>query len=270
MKWYPIGKFAAKTGVTPDFVKYHEKNGVLEPKITDNGYRYYTAVRVSNVSECVKLKNMGYSGREIQQFMTETDYESTVALFKEKRVDIERRIRYLQGLLDYTDEMDETYEAYGNCAWSVRFFDDYYFLMQTRNFRFEGIGDEHILKEWQQWQPIVRATARVDSRRELPPVIDWGVSVPAEFARRQGLNIGAPVEVLPGGRYLEYFDKRLLPDDQDNDNFESVRDTMFINVKRIIEAHNFTVTGPSYFLVQTKLREEGLRYTYQRIRVPIA
>ena len=28
MKWYSIGEFAAKTGVTPDFIKYYEKNGL--------------------------------------------------------------------------------------------------------------------------------------------------------------------------------------------------------------------------------------------------
>lgn len=269
MKWYPIGEFAAKTGVTPDFVKYHEKTGVLTPKITDNGYRYYTAVRVSNVSECIKLRNMGFSGKEIRELTSDTDYKHTAELFSSRRTDIERRIRYLQEVLKYTDEMDAALDAYDKCAWNVGWFEDFYFLAQSRNFSFDGVGDELILKEWQQWQPVVRATARLDSRPEIQPVIDWGVSVPAAFAKEQGLPLDAPVEYIPAGRYLEYFDKRLLPDDQNNDDYQLVRNGMFRNVQKILDKYGFKVIGPSYFIVQTKLRENGLRYTYQKIHVPI-
>ena len=269
MKWYPIGEFAAKTGVTPDFVKYHEKNGTLQPKITENGYRYYTAVRVSNVSECLKLKNMGFSGREIRELTSGTDYAQTIELFNSRRTDIECRIRYLQGLLEYTDEMNDTCDAYAAEAWHIRQFEDFYYLMQTRNFLFDDIGDQKILKEWQQWQPVVRATARVDGRKELPPVIDWGVSVPGDFARKQGLTLKDPVEHIPAGRYLEYFDRRAIPYDQNNDDHEEVRNNMFANVNKILEQHNFKLTGPSFFIVQTKLFEDGQRYTYQKIRVPI-
>ncbi len=269
MKWYPIGEFAAKTGVTPDFVKYHEKNGVLEPKITDNGYRYYTPVRVSNVSECVKLKNMGFTGREIMELTAEKNYAETIELFNSRREDIENRIRFLKGVLEYTDDMAGTLNAYDERAWNVGWFDDFYFLVQTRNFTFEGIGNEHILREWQKWQPVVRATARVDGRPDQPPVIDWGVAVPASFAREQGLNISKPVEYIPAARYLEYFDRRPIPPDQDNDDHESVRRIMFSNVQKVIDRYNFKVTGPSFFIVQTKLHENGQRYTYQKIRVPI-
>lgn len=270
MKWYPIGEFAAKNGVTPDFVKYHEKSGTLCPKITDNGYRYYTAVRVSNVSECVKLKNMGFSGSEIRKLTADTDYEHTIELFRNRRLDIEKKIRYLQGVLDYTEEMEFSQEAYADRAWNVGWFEDFYFLMQSRNFSFDGIGSEKIVKEWQQWQPVVRATARVDNRAGAALNIDWGLSVPADFARAQGLTLDAPVEYIPAGRYLEYFDKRLLPDNQNNDDHAEVRQIMFSNVQRVIDSHNFEVTGPGFFIVQTKLREDGLRYTYQKIHVPIA
>ena len=269
MKWYSIGEFAAKTGVTPDFIKYYEKNGLLTPKVSESGYRSYTAVRVSNVSECIKLKNMGFSAKEINLLLTETDFQSTVELLTSRRHDVENQIRYLQGVLDYTDEIRTQLDAYGRDAWHIDLFEDFYFLIQSRNFSFDRLGDEKILKEWQQWQPYVRATARVDNRPGKPPVIEWGVSVPASFARAQGLTLDAPVEHIPGGRYLEFFDKRLLPDDQNNDDHEGVRRGMFSNVQRILNKHNFEVVGPSFFIVQTKMRENGLRYTYQKVRVPI-
>lgn len=270
MKWYSIGEFAAKTGVTPDFIKYYEKNGLLTPKVSDTGYRSYTAVRVSNVSECIKLKNMGFSAKEINQLLKETDFQATVKLLTSRRKDVEAQIRYLQGVLDYTDEIETQLNAYGRNAWHIDWFEDFYFLIQSRNFSFENVGNEKILKQWQKWQPNVRATARVDNRTGKAPVIEWGVSVPASFAEAQELPLGQPVEHIPAGRYLEFFDKRLLPDNQDNDNHESVRRGMFCNVQKILDRHSFEVCGPSYFIVQTKIRENGLRYTYQKVRVPIA
>ena len=269
MKWYSIGEFAAKTGVTPDFIKYYEKNGLLKPKVSESGYRSYTAVRVSNVSECIKLKNMGFSAKEINLLLTETDFQNTVELLTSRRKEVEDQIRYLQGVLDYTDEIRDQLDAYGRDAWHIDWFDDFYFLGQSRNFSFEKVGDEKILKEWQKWQPNVRATARVDNRKEKAPLIEWGVSVPAVFAEAQGLPLTAPVEHVPAGRYLEFFDKRMLPDDQDNDDHEAVRQGMFCNVQKILNRHNFRVCGPSFFIVQTKIRENGVRYTYQKVRVPI-
>ena len=269
MKWYSIGEFAAKTGVTPDFIKYYEKNNLLKPRISDNGYRSYTAVRVSNVSECIKLKNMGFSAKEINLLLTNTDFQTTVDLLTGRRGEFENQIRFLQGILDYTDEIKTQLDAYGRDAWRVDMIEDYYFLIQSRNFSFDNLGDEKILREWQKWQPVVRATARLDSRSGTPAVIDWGVSVPASFARAQGLPLDPPVEYIPAARCLEYFDKRLLPDDQDNDDHEAVRRGMFINVRKILDKHNFKPAGPSYFIVQTKIRENGLRYTYQKIHVPL-
>jgi len=69
--------------------------------------------------------------------------------------------------------------------------------------------------------------------------------------------IPEPVEWVPSKRYLEFYDRRILEDNPQNDDLDTVRNNMYINVTKIIDKYNFQVSGPSFFMVDTKIREEG-------------
>jgi DNA-binding transcriptional MerR regulator len=269
MKEYSIGDFAKKLGVTPDFLKYYEKQGLLQPKKTPSGYRYYEASSTSAVNECIKLKNWGFSSKEIEKLLHTTTYEKTVGYFEERRTGLLQQIQFLQGLVEYSENMSRSLPYYsGIDQWNIMKKEGFYYLSQSKNFQLND-NISHIVKEWVAYMPLVSVTARVNYS-PAAPVIEWGFSVPQKIVNEQLLPITEPVEWIPPMRYLEFYDRRVLEDNPQNDDLNQVRNNMFINVNNIIEKYQLHVAGASFFMVETKIREEGKRYTYQKIYVPLS
>jgi DNA-binding transcriptional MerR regulator len=268
MKEYSIGDFAKKLGVTPDFLKYYEKQGLLHSNKTPSGYRYYDAASTALVNECLKLKNWGFSSKEIEKLLHTTTYEKTVDYFEQRRSEILQQIQFLQGLVEYSEDMSKSLPYYsGIDQWNIIKKEGFYYLSQSRNFELNpNISD--IIKEWVKYIPLVSITARVNYS-PAAPVIEWGFSASPKIVHEQLLPIPEPVEWIPPMRYLEFYDRRVLEDNPQNEDLNQVRNNMFINVNKIIDQYHLDVAGPSFFIVETKIREEGKRYTYQKIYVPL-
>ncbi|BCN29203.1 MerR family transcriptional regulator [Anaeromicropila herbilytica] len=268
MKEYSIGDFAKKLGVTVDFLKYYEKQGLLHPKKNSSGYRYYDVSSTSLVNECIKLKNWGFSSKEIEKLLLTTTYEKTVGYFEDRRSELLQQIQFLQGLVEYSENMSKSLPYYsGIDQWNIMKKEGFYYLSQSKNFELNH-NISNIIKEWIKYIPLVSITARVNYIPESP-VIEWGFSAPQNIVHEQMLPISEPVEWIPPMRYLEFYDRRILEDNPQNDDLNQVRNNMFINVNKVIEKYNLHVAGPSFFIVETKIREEGARYTYQKIYVPL-
>lgn len=71
MIYYRIGEYARKMGVTPDFLKYYERLGILHAQTLENGYRYYPFNQSSKILECMRLKNYGFSVRSIEAMFSD-------------------------------------------------------------------------------------------------------------------------------------------------------------------------------------------------------
>jgi DNA-binding transcriptional MerR regulator len=269
MNEYSIGDFAKKLGVTPDFLKYYEKQGLLKPQKTPTGYRNYDAASTASVNECIKLKNWGFSSKEIEKLLNTTTYEQTVSYFQERRESLLAQINFLQGLVDYSENLAETLPYYSSVdQWNIIKKEGFYYLSQSINFELNH-NISQIVKEWVKYMPLVAVTARVSYAPDAP-CIEWGFSAPQEIINSQNLPVDEPVEWIPSKRYLEFYDRRVLEDHPLNDNLNAVRNNMYINVNKVIEKYQFHVSGPSFFMVETKIKEEGKRYTYQKIYVPLS
>ena len=55
-KLYRIGDYARYMGVTPDFLKHYEENGLLAVHYTSSGYRYYDFDQSSRILEYMRLR----------------------------------------------------------------------------------------------------------------------------------------------------------------------------------------------------------------------
>ena len=269
---YSVGDFASKLGVTSALIKYYEKQGLLKPEIQNAGYRYYTVRGIPLILDVIKWKNMGFSAKDVVSLMQATRYEQLSDLLLSNRSAIEQQIRYLQGVLDYTDQMGISQSLYTQKSdWDIGYYGDFYFLPTHTNQ--ELLGNEatsRLMHEWLRWLPVVQPTAKADMRRDEADEILWGLSVPKSFADAQSLPMDDIVEFIPKQRSLRVLDRRPLPHQEDDMPEEQImRNQMFINIRRITENHNFNIVGPSYFTIQSKVREGEYRYSYQRIITPI-
>ena len=68
---YTIGEVAALLNVSPQTLRFYDKNGVVVPYCTDpkTGYRYYTADQVQQLDALIELKGLGFSLNEIREIM---------------------------------------------------------------------------------------------------------------------------------------------------------------------------------------------------------
>ncbi len=264
---YSIGDFASKLGVTSSLLKYYEQKGLLKPEVRNAGYRYFTVRSIPLILDMIKWKNMGFSAEEVVELMQATRYEQLSDLLMSNKSAIEQQIRYLQGVLSYTEEMRVPQETYEDDNWDIGYYGDFYFLPTHDNHSFiENGTTSPLLREWQRWLPVVQPIAKSDGRDGMSGEIWWGLTVPKRFAEEQQLPLGDVVEYVPRMRMLRVLDRRPLPDQArampENDVMAK---QMFVNVRRIAREHNLNIEGPSYFTIMSKVREGDARYSYQRI-----
>ena len=271
MKMYSIGEVAEKLGVTSSFLKYYQHHNLLNPHVSENGYRSYQANKLSPIYEYVKLKNMGFSAKEIGKMHTDEHYTQILDRLKIKKHELEQQIRFLQLSVRHIDRMCAEYPTFETDAcWNIGMHGNFYFLPQSSNFTFyEDSNITNLAAIWKEWLPAVQITARADYRDNIPVNIQWGLSIHKHILDFLELPLTDAAEFVPASRYLEYLDRRELKEDCFHDSPEEIRDTMFVHVKDILNQYQFSVTGPSYFFVRAKIREDGVRCTYQKILTPI-
>jgi MerR family Zn(II)-responsive transcriptional regulator of zntA len=99
-----IGKLAREAGVTPDTVRYYEKEGLLAPaRKSDAGYRLYDEDAARRLRFIRQAQQCGFSLSEIRELLTLKN--SNAACCKDvksvaivKKLQLEHKIRALQAM----------------------------------------------------------------------------------------------------------------------------------------------------------------------------
>ena len=279
MKKYSIGKFAKYSGVTPDFIKYYEKHHIMIPSVEPNGYRSYEMPDFATLNECIKYRDMGFSASDIESLLKDNDYESTLSILNSNIPLLKKQLFHLQEIIKYTEELSRELPKYKEKnPWTLQDGDEMYYLPISENF--EYIRDKCIsdlLAVWQKYHPAVLSAARVDIRSITTEEkagsemdgIQWGVLISKKSQQMLELPINDKVEAIPVKKYLTVFDRRLVPPRSDNNYPQKLKRTMFYHTENVLQKYPFHVIGPSFFIVRSKITENGARYTYQKVMTPI-
>jgi len=100
---FTIGELAARTGMTPDALRYYERLGIIAPaRRTTGGFRIYTADTVARVQFVKQAQLHGLTLAEIRE-LVQTDARPGVGrcrrvqrLLQRKLTDIDTRLVQLQ------------------------------------------------------------------------------------------------------------------------------------------------------------------------------
>ncbi|WP_285398419.1 MerR family transcriptional regulator [Lysinibacillus sp. fls2-241-R2A-57] len=102
---YPIGQFSRKTGVSIRTLRYYDEMNLLKPSyISKTGRRFYENEDIITLQKITGLKALGFSLKDIQQLMRQSQWDITESLEYQKEkllhklVDIKKNIE----LLEYT------------------------------------------------------------------------------------------------------------------------------------------------------------------------
>lgn len=266
MERYRIGDFARELGVTPDFLKYCERKGIITPQVEVNGYRYYGFTQAARLLEYIKFKNLGYTAEEIRDVLYESSFAQAVETLRDKAGEIRKRMRFEEAVLDYCDEVAQIAGRFGDePVWQVRFCEDFYFLPHSVEHHF--IGEASIrerVREWNAYFPVVQSVYRIISEngqiRTQRGKNVWGFGVEARVAQRLGLGVDEPVQLVRPGRSIEVFAAQRL----DGSEVHAIQ-----TVHEVARCNGFTLRGDAYSKVLIKLNEDGTRQEYAVLTAPI-
>lgn len=267
MKHYRIGEFAKKLGVTPDFLKYCEKHGLIAPHVAPNGYRYYEFTDAALVLEYLKLRNQGLTAREITAALHESSFDAGVVRSLAQSERLKREIAYKEALIEHAQELDDIRGCFGEKpVWHVRRIPAFYFLQHSEEKEFaDGDAVCGCVREWVPYMPVVASAKRLPLRADGRLLAEgegmmWGLSVDAGFAQRVGLPVDAPVEYVPAQRCLELFVLR-DPSQRTREYVELAED--------IMRRSGLTPAGDAHCRIVTKLHEGDARREYSVLYVPV-
>ena len=209
---YAIGDFAKKAGVSTHFLKFYEEKGILHPKVQSNGYRYYDIRDASLVLECRRMKNMGFSVREIEKGINDCTLPEAEAMLAHQETGLQQQLHQQQMHLLGLQNLRAALRLCEQGEWSVRTVPDVWFLPHTLNGEFvqdDGIYDQ--LPAWLDWMPLVTSAQVVQMTPEGKLNAEWGMSVEQTEAEMIGLAPKQPAQLLHQGRVLEMYCSYIAP-----------------------------------------------------------
>lgn len=108
MNKYRIGEFANMLGVTPDFLKYYEKEKLLLPeKDPKSGYRFYRFHQTATLMQHIRDRNLGFSIKESQQVSADISFEQYMEILRAKKQLLAQSISRKELLLQYISRMEQ-------------------------------------------------------------------------------------------------------------------------------------------------------------------
>lgn len=218
---YRIGSFAKHMGVTPDFLKHYEQSGLIRSQQSESGYRYYRFREAANILDCMSLRNHGFTVREMEKILHNSNEDEVIGLVNEKIAAMERNI-------SFAEEIIRDFRSLETCLnnmngkkydWWISASQPLYFLPHTRSIEF--INDDRIyelLPHWLKYMPVVRSASLVRGGKiEQLNVYNWytecihGLIATEELIKKHNIPVNDVVVRIPAAKCLYYHFKDISP-----------------------------------------------------------
>ena len=116
-KRYKIGEIADLLGVTPEAIRYYEKNGIIEPERNPiSNYRYYSAWDLNMLLRARTYHQQGFSMQEITKIMKDFDPSATLSMLSDRTSNlyesITSQITLMNELKDSQKVIDDAVSEY--------------------------------------------------------------------------------------------------------------------------------------------------------------
>ena len=109
---FTIGQLAARTGVTPDALRYYERLGVIAPaRRTAGGFRIYTAETVARVQFVKQAQLHGLTLADIRELL-QVDSRAGVGRCRRVQRLLDRKLREVDDRLMQLQEFRRALETY--------------------------------------------------------------------------------------------------------------------------------------------------------------
>lgn len=273
MKFYQIGKFASKLGVTHDLLKHYEKYGIIQSKRQgDGGYRYYPYTQVPNILSSKEFQNWGFSLREISTLLKGADVSDYYRILGNRVLQMEQeqtlKHRYLDSAKHLLSQVSQIKEGKFSGSWSIEEQESSYYLPHSSGTDFELIDiNEHILASWIEHLSITSIATRVYQQHPGSPYdrLSHGFLVSEADAQRFQIPLTDCLIRIPRRKYLIYHSE--LP--TGSRDLQEVIDSILREPFALIQKHCFSAKGDIYSKTLLKTQEEDRETIYRIVYIPL-
>lgn len=202
MKNYRIGELSKYLGVTPDFIKYYEKEGMIE-SIPGTSPKLYPFNQSSKILECIKLRNLGFSAREMHDCLYSDIQKDYLKTKEELDFEIKKNLAFSKEIEDY-HRWIQNFEN-DPLPYALQTVDSFYFLKHTSFTDF--IHDENIytiINSWMKLMPIVKSTVHLKMKNGIITQRTWGLSISKQDAENFNVPVNEACTLIPEQKMLQY------------------------------------------------------------------
>ena len=137
----PISQVAKLTGISPRTLQYYDASGLLKPSgYTATGYRLYDTEALEKLQQILFFKELGFKLKEIQEFISQPDFDKIAAYKKQKELLLLKRNR-INRLIQLLDRLEK-----GEQCMSFKEFDLSDYIQALENFK--KSNSDLIIKYW--------------------------------------------------------------------------------------------------------------------------
>lgn len=157
---YRIGDFAKYLGVTPDFLKHYEDNGLVHASRQNGGYRFFVFQQSARILEFMRLRNCGVHIKDIRSMLSAASEKESIAMLDQRFEEVRKNIEFETAILAEHEQFKKWHakRLEKPVDWEIGEVEPHYFLPHTNHQDF--IDDDRIyelLKAWSAWMPIVKS-----------------------------------------------------------------------------------------------------------------
>ena len=130
LKYYRIGEFAKKNGISVELLKYYDRIGLLSPVWRDeSGSRYYADFQIVHLAEYYQLQKLGLSLQSIKTLWENGNLADWQKQLASSRITLEEEICERQATLRYIENLQESFKwIQHQKKWSIEQWDGGFFL----------------------------------------------------------------------------------------------------------------------------------------------
>lgn len=267
MEYFRIGEFCKEFGISPETLKYYDRQGILAPIWKDeSSYRYYGGFQSVHLAEYYALTQIGFTLNEAKDLLKYASLQEFIVKFQEKydkrQEEQKRQEEISKSLLKKLNALRCVKESQN---WYIEWIPDSCFC--TSNGK---KGDNYTWWKDGLVLPEIWQSARLCSNEKQELQIDfqtqrWGCFISAE--KRNLFSNKWKIESIQGGRYLIHYNS--IPAEYDNEKKLSDKVWDFSSSLQLIQKHNLTPRGDLYQCRLCLTQEENGAWVHMMTYIPL-
>lgn len=268
-----VGTLAKFTGVSVHTIKYYEKIGLLSSTRKEHSnYRSYDIRVCTDIYECMKYKNLGFSLKDVGTLLKDADEVQMQNMLEERLREVNASIEELYSLKKrvetYLEETKEIEKKLGN--WYIEEMPDFYIRFQTKNLDYEDDGQ--LVSDginFMDYAPVSKSVLKIkkeslNDAKMQKNQFSWGQAVIASRMEEEQVSLKdrKGYEYIKGGRAFVLYLKLTGPYASEGVLQEKIRE--------IYGQFQKEVPSDAYGIrIKITHDEDGNDWNYLKIYIPL-